>query len=159
MEYGIIIKVNKVEGFALGNMAKFTGKNNSQLGISSMLGFFGGRTMDGYEVETNLHKIRVLIDNSQSCCESWGYIQSEDDLTPYIGSELIDINLTDTANNVEMLKNESLEYGFDRGGIQFVDFATRKGTFQLAVYNAHNGYYGHGIIIAVDDDIIHDDTL
>jgi hypothetical protein len=33
------------------------------------------------------------------------------------------------------------------GGTQFVDFETSKGVFQLTVYNRHNGYYGHDILI------------
>jgi len=47
----------------------------------------------------------------------------------------------------------------DGGGICFVDFITTNGTFQLAVYNSHNGYYGHGIVVAIDEKIVHDDTL
>lgn len=43
--------------------------------------------------------------------------------------------------------------------IQFVDFVTSRGTFQLAVYNSHNGYYGHGIIVAKDDEILLNETL
>jgi hypothetical protein len=50
-------------------------------------------------------------------------------------------------------------YYEDEGGIQFVDFVTDKGVFQLAVYNAHNGYYGHGILVAKDDEILLNDTL
>jgi hypothetical protein len=113
--------------------------------------------MDGYKIETDKHTYLVLIDNGQSCCESWGYFASDDDLKQYIGSELCEVNLTDKALNTMALK----ESGFydDCGGIQFVDFVTNKGTFQLAVYNAHNGYYGHGILVAKDDEIILNETL
>lgn len=28
---------------------------------------------DGYKITTNKQEIYILIDNDQSCCESWGY--------------------------------------------------------------------------------------
>ena len=110
--------------------------------------------MDGYKVETDKHVIYVLIENEQSCCESWGYFASEDDLNQFIGAELIEINLTDTALNKEKVEKSDYYDDGGGGGIQFVDFVTDRGIFQLAVYNAHHGYYGHGIVVAIDNDII-----
>ncbi len=110
--------------------------------------------MDGYKVETDKHVIYVLIENEQSCCESWGYFASEDDLNQFIAAELIEINLTDTALNKEKVEKSDYYNDGDGGGIQFVDFVTDRGIFQLAVYNAHNGYYGHGIVVAIDNNII-----
>jgi hypothetical protein len=101
---------------------------------------------EGYIVKTEDKEYKVLISNSQSCCESFGYLQSEDDLAEFIGAELFSVQTTD----VGLVKGE-LEYGYEDGDIMFVDFNTSKGTFQLAVYNAHNGYYGHGIIITTDE--------
>jgi hypothetical protein len=101
---------------------------------------------EGYIVKTEDKEYKVLISNSQSCCESFGYLQSEDDLDEFIGAELLSVQTTDVG-----LVKEEVEYGYDSGDIMFVDFNTSKGTFQLAVYNAHNGYYGHGIIITTDD--------
>ncbi|MDR1328864.1 MAG: hypothetical protein LBK23_04615 [Oscillospiraceae bacterium] len=118
----------------------------------------GYGSMDGYKVATDKTEIFVLIDNAQDCCERWGYITSEDDFSPYIGAELRQIVLTDTALNIEYVE-KSNRYGFDEGGIQFVDFQTSNGVFQLAVYNSHNGYYGHGIVILIGDDVIHEDVL
>lgn len=44
--------------------------------------------------------------------------------------------------------------------IQFVNLTCSDGTtFQLAVYNAHNGYYGHKIMIFNDDTKIHENEL
>lgn len=73
-------------------------------------------------------------------------------------SFLREVRCTDTVLKQATL-DKAAPYGFDEGGIQFVDFVTNIGTFQLAVYNSHNGYYGHGIIVAKDDDILLDDTL
>jgi hypothetical protein len=115
------------------------------------------RKMDGYKVETDKHTFHILIDNGQNCCEWWGYFSSEDDFNYYIGAELREVNLTDTALNKTVV--EKSDYYDDKGGIQFVDFVTDKGTFQLAVYNSHNGYYGHGIVVAKDDERLLDERL
>ena len=65
--------------------------------------------------------------------------------------------LTDTALNTKMV--EAKEDIYETGGIQFVTFNTDRGAFQLAVYNAHNGYYGHEILIAFGDDVVCTDVL
>jgi hypothetical protein len=164
--YGKIESINIVDGFGLENIAPGSGQNGASLGLSSMLNsVFNGRSMDGYEVKTEKHTIRVLIDNGQSCCESWGYFSSDDDLSGFVGADLRDIELTDKALKVESLPNDVVSYDDKTkidiygGGIQFVTFKTDRGDFQLAVYNSHNGYYGHGIIVSVDEEIRHDDTL
>ena len=113
--------------------------------------------MDGYRVTTDAHVILVLIDNGQSYRESWGYLSSDDNLDQFVGAILKEISLADKALNQKQV--EQSDYYEGEGGIQFVDFTTNKGVFQLAVYNAHNGYYGHGILVAVDDDVVLNDTL
>ena len=151
-----ILEITNVELHGAGHL---NGQGGARLGVASMLsslGGFGG--MDGFKVTTDLHTFYVLIDNGQSCCEDWGYFSSEDDSAPFVGAELQEVRLTDMALNQKAVE-ESAPYGFDEGGIQFVDFVTDKGTFQLAVYNAHNGYYGHGILILKDEEVILNDTL
>lgn len=39
---------------------------------------------DGYAIITNKQTIKLLISNSQSCCEEWGYFMSDDDLEYFI---------------------------------------------------------------------------
>jgi len=112
---------------------------------------------DGYAVITEEDSYMVLIDNGQSCCESWGYISSEDSFKEFIGSKLMGIELTDTSLKTE--KIDTAKIYLDCGGIQFVNFITNKGVFQLAVYNGHNGYYGHGIMVVKNDNILLQDTL
>lgn len=112
---------------------------------------------DGYRVKTDHHEFYVLISNGQSCCESWGYFSSEDDLQDFIGANLIEVKLTDVALNQK--KVEESDCYSDSGGIQFVDFVTDEGVFQLAVYNAHNGYYGHSITVLKDEEVLLDDGL
>ena len=153
---GKILNIKEIEDFGIEPLHNL--KDDKPLGIVQMLSILGGRqSMDGYLVETDEESFYVLIDNGQSCCESWGYFSSEDDMNDFIGAELLEIDLTDTALNKQ--KFEDSDYYEDGGGIQFVDFKTSTGTFQLAVYNAHNGYYGHGIVIARGSTILLEDTL
>lgn len=112
----------------------------------------------GYSLETTKHKYHILIDNYSFCCEEWGYMTSEDDLKDYIGTELKEVRLTDIALNQAKI-DEDFPDGFDFGGIQFVDFVTDNGVFQIAVYNAHNGYYGHSILIAQDEEVLMDGEI
>ena len=115
---------------------------------------------DGYEVITDKHVYRVLIANGQDCCEDWGYMSSEDNFDYFINTELQRVDLTNTAlDKVQLRLNEEQQYGFDGGGIQFVDFVTDKGVLQFAVYNGHNGYYGHTIRIMQDEKVLLDGVL
>ena len=108
--------------------------------ISKKTQYGWDETFEGYKVTTDSQEILVLVSNSQSCCESWGYVQSEDNLDQFIGSGLLNITTTDSALNTKMIDAAS---NLDCGDIMFVTFHTNKGSFQLAVYNSHNGYYGH----------------
>lgn len=156
MKYGNIKSITEIHDFECGNIFAPEGSGNARLGFMQMVSSLaGGHNMDGYEVVTEKSTIRILIDNEQSCCESWGYMSSDDELEYYYGATLNDVELTDT--KLERMKIEDDYY--DEGGVQFVTFKTDKGDFQLAVYNGHNGYYGHGILVAVDDKIIHQDTI
>lgn len=103
-------------------------------------------TYEGYIIKTNKQSIKIGISNYQSCCEYFGYLTTNDSLEYFIGAAVFDIKLTDTSLNTKMIKEE-FQYGFDGGDIQFVNIETDKGTLQLAVYNSHNGYYGHSIVI------------
>jgi hypothetical protein len=156
--YGKITSIETVQGFQLGNSPQMDGSGGARLGLGGMINILADRrSMDGYKVTTKKNIILVLIDNDQSCCESWGYMSSEDDMQSFVGANLRDVVLTDTALK-SLSVDENLKY-LDCGGVQFVNFETSRGTLQLAVYNAHNGYYGHGIIVAIDNKIICDNTI
>lgn len=104
-------------------------------------------SMSGYLVTTDQQMIRLLIDNGQSCCESWGYFLSEDDLSQFIGATLTDIRIADTALNQKKYESNIGEYGLDVGGCMFVDLVTDRGVLQFTAYNGHNGYYGHSALV------------
>lgn len=140
-------------------LSKLNGKNDSRLGMAQMINALSGCSdYDGYKIVTEENEFYLLISNGQSCCENWGYINSADDLNEFINTNLIDVKFTDVALNTKKIE-EVLKYGFDEGGIQFVDFETDKGVLQFAVYNSHNGFYGHDIIFLKDGISILDDVL
>ena len=97
---------------------------------------------EGFQVTTSKRTIRVCIDNDQSCCESWGHLASDDDLQQYVGAKLLSVASVDNAFNSRTDPGD-----IDEGSISFVDFVTSRGKFQLAVYDNHNGYYGHSVEI------------
>lgn len=114
-------------------------------GMTNLLGALSGSSeYDGYAVTTTEQTIYVLIDNGQSCCESFGYLASADDLAAFIGAELREMVIVDTALNTHLLSQLP---DLDDGGAVFVNFVTDRGVLQLACYNAHNGYYGHEVHI------------
>lgn len=156
---GIIKSIEEVYNITIKPSKTIDGKGG-RLGLAQMINAVCGwvANMDGYKVETDKHVYYVLIDNGQSCCESWGYISSEDDYSQFINAKLLEVNLTDKALNKKYVE-DSEYYDGTEGGIQFVDFVTDRGVFQLAVYNAHNGYYGHGILIAKDNEVLLEEVL
>lgn len=98
---------------------------------------------EGFHVETNLRTIKVCINNDQCCCESWGHLASEDDLLSFVGAKLLGVESVDSALNT---KTDPGYIG--EGTTYFVkNFLTDRGKLQLAVYDAHNGYYGHSVDI------------
>lgn len=113
---------------------------------------------DGFLIQTDQHKYYILIHSYQDCCEDWGYFASDDDFENYIGANLREVRITDTALN-QTLVDEKIGGSLDAGGIQFVDFVTDKGVLQFAVYNGHNGYYGHSIKVLKNSEVLVDDVL
>jgi len=155
---GKIKNIEKIYNFKIQPVSVLNG-TGGRLGMSQMISALCGYSdMDGYKVETDKHTFYVLIDNGQSCCENWGCLTSEDDLDYFIDTELLEVNVTDTALNQRVLTKMSDAY-IDINEIQFVDFKTTNGTFQLAVYNSHNGYYGHNILVVKDNEILLNDVL
>ena len=108
---------------------------------------------DGFKITTEKGNIFFLIDNGQNCCENWGYITTDDDLSQYIGANLLNIELVD-----DELNTVNIEYyigaQYEEPQTQFITVKTDKGVFQFAVYNAHNGYYSHDIYAFIYDKCI-----
>lgn len=93
-------------------------------------------------------EITIQISDDRDCCEIWGAMLSEDDLSPYLGSRLLEIYFTDTSLNTEYLQRISrYKFSGDYHNVQFINIRTDRGTFQFTVYNCHNGYYGHDVTV------------
>ena len=98
---------------------------------------------DGFVINTDKQVIKLGIENGQACCEHWGYFMTQDDLSDFVGANLIGITLTDTALNTKDLDDN----GVEEGECMFVNINTDKGLLQFVAYNIHNGYYGHQAIV------------
>lgn len=108
---------------------------------------------DGFEIVTDKRNIFLLIENGQSCCESWGTFETNgEDLTKFSGTELLSIDTVDTALDKKKYE-EKFEYGLEGGDVMFVNLETSVGVLQIAVYNSHNGYYGHEVLFIKGDEV------
>ncbi len=96
----------------------------------------------GFEVHTSEQVIRLCIDNISSCCEQWGWFWCNDNPQDFVGAQLLDVKLTDTALNAAPLDENGNVREF-AGSLMFVNLETDRGTLQFVAYNDHNGYYGH----------------
>lgn len=103
---------------------------------------------EGYEIETNKKVLSIVVDSYQSCCESVGHVASNDNFNDFIGAEILGLRYIDNAdyNDCKILKDEAGKY-VDVFDCAFIDINTNKGNLQFAVYNHHNGCYGHDIRI------------
>jgi len=124
-------------------------------------GVYPGEQYCGIKLKTQNHVICAYIDPKRHCCERYGSILSQDNVADFVGSELKKVYLTNTADKTEYvdyirsLRSTSTDYY----NIQFINFETSKGLFQLTVYNCDNGYYGHDIVIKIDENIEYKKTV
>ena len=106
---------------------------------------------DGYQLNfTDNSVCELLIDNGQNCCESWGYLASNDVLEEFYGAEIVEATITDMTSDTKffdriVVESEGSEY--EVPGCVFITLRTTKGDLQLVAYNAHNGYYGHDVVV------------
>lgn len=109
--------------------------------------------LEGVSVVTDKHKFFVGIELGQRCCENYGYLTSEDIPTEYIGANLLSVEVVD-----EDLKTFDIEDSTNMNAM-FVNFTTSVGTYQVVVYNEHNGYYGHEVVVVKNGVVEHEETL
>lgn len=110
--------------------------------------------MEGCVIKTNKQTIKFGISSGQSCCETYGYFTSEDDIQSFVGAKILDITTTDLALKTTEIYKETIGLSDDGkthdvydGGVLFINVLTDRGTFQLVTYNIHNGYYGHNAVL------------
>lgn len=112
----------------------------------SECGFTGNDSWDSYEgwlITTTEQTIKIGIADGQDCCEHWGYFLSEDDVEDFIGASLLSVSIVDTCLKLTKLKEEWVS----EDSAMFINFETSEGTLQFTVYNEHNGYYGHSVVV------------
>ena len=97
---------------------------------------------DGCIITTDKQVIKTGVEDGQWCCENYGVMTSEDDLNDYMGSQLLSIHLVDTELNKKKWVDKFGNYD-DEVSAMFINIETSNGTFQIVLYNEHNGYYGH----------------
>lgn len=98
---------------------------------------------EGWLITTTEQTIKIGISDGQSCCEIWGYFLSEDDVEDFIGANLLSVTIVDTCLKSTKLKEEWVS----EDSAMFINFETSEGTLQFTVYNEHNGYYGHSVVV------------
>lgn len=116
------------------------------------------KTFCGYKITTTQDNYYLLIEDGQQCCECWGYISSDEDLTKYIGKKLVSIDVIDDGYNkvMDILKEVYAEECLCVFiNLRFEDMSE----LQFAVYNSHNGYYGHDVCFAKNKEILYEDCL
>lgn len=111
--------------------------------ISDTIGVYG--SCDGVIIKTNDEVIAFGITNSTSCCETHGYLTSEDTLSDFLGAEIYKISMVDIDLSVVDLSRFDENYYFP--GTMFINIETSNGLLQLVAYNSHNGHYSHDVFI------------
>lgn len=128
-------------------------------------------SVEGLDIVTNYRTIQIRVDNRTECCEKWGYVTTNDDITQFIGATLVNIGFIDSdlrysavgasvdiedldknrRNILENMLNDKLT--IYEGQLMFINLNTDRGLLQFVVYNDHNGYYSHSAhVISVLND-------
>lgn len=103
---------------------------------------------NGYIVKTDKQEIFFGISKNKQCCESFGYFTTPDETAEFIGADLLEVKVVDTALDVNRFE---LFYDENRyNNVMFVNLETSNGLLQFIAYNKHNGYYGHDAIVTSD---------
>lgn len=121
----------------------------SGLSIVDINPFYEEYELDGVKVDFDNDKSLVFgISTGQDCCEEWGYISQVDneDVTNYIGAKIRSIEIVD-----HYVSTQLEEIGVCETDCYFLNVMTTKGELNFAVYNIHNGYYGHRVTMKYDN--------
>ncbi|HUT57570.1 MAG TPA: hypothetical protein VNA25_06935 [Phycisphaerae bacterium] len=112
---------------------------------------------DGKVNFVDANNVLVGFDNTQDCCEDFGYL-----FTPELPTDT-DAGVVDFDPSGWVFDRAFCEpvngLGLDKG--EAVAFKLTKGedVMYLTLFNAHNGYYGHGFEMTLGDENLHDGIL
>ena len=101
------------------------------------------KKFDGFKIETEDEELYFVIERCQNCCECWGYLSTPENLENYIGAEYLGYEEKVCKLLVEQVKEDCVV----EDEMQFLNVNTSKGVIDFAVYNSHNGYYSHTVIL------------
>lgn len=107
---------------------------------------------DGFIIETDVNDFMIAINSTQDCSENFGHICSEDNLDTFIGARILNYNAVkpETWEQIPLHLTKDIDYDkywHEAFEAAFIDFETDIGKLQFAVYNIHNGYYGHRVFV------------
>jgi hypothetical protein len=108
---------------------------------------------DGFVITTDSGDVKVGIANFQSCCETWGYVISNDNLAEFTGAGLLSVVVVD-----EALEHVEVPVSYE-GSCMFININTSVGTLQFVAYNNHNGYYSHDAVVIENGIVTHSESL
>ena len=112
--------------------------------------YFDERNWEGYRIKLIGKTIEVRISNEPQCCELWGVIASSDDLNNVYGWHLYSIDVVKDLgkDNKNILISNIPQKDGEETEVCFVNLNTNHGIIQFALYNSHNGFYGHDVCIS-----------
>lgn len=117
------------------------------------------QNLEGFEVRTETDTHFVGISNFQDCCEEWGYLVTEDEPEEFVGCELLHVCYTGELHGELFTRAIEEIPSLDYGDVYFVTFETDRGSFQIAAYNSHNGYYGHKVAYLKNGKELHEELI
>lgn len=129
--------------------------------IKSIDVFYETQHEDGVQIIlSDGTEVLFTIANGQYCCEDWGYISSigNEDAQNFVGSVVHDISVV-TKVNSDYITNTLDKERVDYDNAYFIRVETDQGDLEFAVYNEHNGYYGHDVRLKIGDDKVVDSRL
>lgn len=104
--------------------------------------------LTGLKITTTNGDIKLLIEDSQHCCEEYGYkfLETTDNIESFINSKILNIDIVD----IGFCNDENN----DEDETQ-IKIKTSKGIIQYAVYNIHNGFYAHATFLQIFEYKLH----
>ena len=136
--YGELVKIEEIDSMA---PSSSPADNNVLTGDSVGIKLTFSPCKDIYRY------IYLLISNDQQCCENVGSIILNDNPQEFIGAKFLGLSRV-LAGDLKSSKYTSTEKT-----TVFLNVATDKGDLQFAVYNDHDGYYGHLVRAVVANEI------
>ena len=101
-------------------------------------------TYNGIMIETEDEIIYFVIEHGQQCCENWGtYLYTPEKLENYIGADYLGYTESTCEQIANFLKSEYVS----PDETCFLNIKTSNGDIDYAVYNSHNGYYSHDVVL------------